>query len=95
MNKEEIYFKYGNEEVNAIEVLGEIAKIGFNDYYYEKQCKAVEIAVKLIDKLQKEIEELKGIKNGTTIKYIGKATYWREDKIEKYFINPLEIINNL
>lgn len=46
-----------------------------------------------IDKLQKENEELKGIKNGTTIEYIGKATYWRKDKIEKYFISK-DIIRN-
>ena len=34
MNKEEIYFKYGSNNINAIETLNEIATIGFNDYEY-------------------------------------------------------------
>ena len=57
----------------------------------QKNKKHVKTIINLIDKQQKEIEELKGIKNGTTIEYIGKATYWRKDKIEKYFISKDKI----
>ena len=81
MNKEEIYFKYGNEEVNTIDVLKEIAKTGFNDYYYEKQCKAVEIGLNYIDKLQKENDNLNK-KNKRYEKYLENKDIEHEKVLE-------------
>ena len=50
-----------------------------------------DIILNLIEQQQKEIEEFKGIKNGTTIIYKGKAKYIREDKINKYYVEKNKI----
>lgn len=49
------------------------------------------IVYRYILKKQKEIEEFRGIKNGTTIIYKGKAKYVREDKINKYYISKNKV----
>ena len=61
-------------------------------------AKEINKALKLIEKQQKEIEELEaknkqyqGIEKGTTIIYKSKAKYVREDRIEKYYINKNKI----
>ena len=63
-----------------------------NQALYESiNCNDDNMLAREYQKLKKETEELKGIKNGTTIEYIGKAIYWRKDKIEKYFVRKDKI----
>lgn len=67
-----------------------------SDKLTEKICKGVEEEIleeyrQTIISKDKEIEEFRGIKNGTTIIYKGKAKYVREDKINKYYISKDKI----
>ena len=86
------------EEKNSIEYLK-------SRLYGNEGCKFIDVAqsdlrtlLNLIEKQQKEIEELEaknkqyqGIEEGTTIIYKSKAKYVREDRIEKYYINKNKI----
>lgn len=46
---------------------------------------------KKVKQLEARLEKLKGIEEGTTIMYIGKAQYWRKDKVDKYFVSKNKI----
>lgn len=79
------------EEQKAIESLRKNRGVSFaypNVIVMEKDIKTV---LNLIDNQQREIEKFRGIKNGTTIIYKGKAKYVREDKINKYYISKDKI----
>lgn len=84
------------EEINSLKIIAELVEKQQKEI--EQQAKEIARQDRSIHKLnldkiqqQKEIEEFRGIKNGTTIIYIGKAKYVREDKINKYYISKDKI----
>ena len=85
------------EEQKAIEDIKNIvadledAESGAVIALQQDEIDSLKVIAELIDKQQKEIEEFRGIKNGTTIIYKCKAKYIREDKINKYYISKNKV----